>query len=101
MIDALNGIDGLNNSKDLPCDYPSHISSGILASKMVDVNDEKEVNSGTSIVKILENGQDALVTPCSLSLIVVLTSIINNHGIVPICFSMSGLLFGIIKTLLF
>ncbi|KAL2465661.1 hypothetical protein Adt_41512 [Abeliophyllum distichum] len=95
MIDALDGIDGLNGSKDLLWDYPGHISGGILASKLADINDEGEVNSGTSVVKILENGQEAPVTPSSLSLIVVPTSNINNFGIVPICSSMSGLPLGI------
>ncbi|KAL2518213.1 PMD domain-containing protein [Abeliophyllum distichum] len=95
IIDALDGIDGLNGSKDLPCDYPSHISGGILASKLADINDEGEVNSGTSVVKIPENEQEAPVTPSSLSLIVVPTSNINNRGITPICSSMSGLPFGI------
>ncbi|KAL2531895.1 PMD domain-containing protein [Abeliophyllum distichum] len=95
IIDALDGIDGLNGSKDLPYDYPSHISGGILASKLADINDEGEVNSGTSVVKIPENEQEAHVTPSSLSLIVVPTSNINNRGIAPICSSMSGLPFGI------
>ncbi|KAL2487068.1 PMD domain-containing protein [Abeliophyllum distichum] len=95
IIDALDGIDGLNGSKDLPCDYPSHISGGILASKLADINDEGEVNSGTSVVKIPENEQGAPVTPSSLSLIVVPTSNINNRGIAPICSSMSGLPFGV------
>ncbi|KAL2454049.1 hypothetical protein Adt_48453 [Abeliophyllum distichum] len=95
IIDALDGIDGLNGSKDLPCDYPSHISGGILASKLADINDEGEVNSGTSVVKIPENEQEAHVTPSSLSLIVVPTSNINNRGIAPICSSMSGLPLGI------
>ncbi|KAL2532075.1 PMD domain-containing protein [Abeliophyllum distichum] len=76
---------------DLLCDYPSHISGGILASKLAYINDEEEVNSGTSVVKIPENEQEALVTPSSLSLIVVPTSNINNRGIAPICSSMSGL----------
>ncbi|KAL2533512.1 Uncharacterized protein Adt_06863 [Abeliophyllum distichum] len=67
IIDALDGIDGLNGSKDLPCDYPSHISGGILASKLADINDEGEVNSGTSVVKIPENEQEAHVTPSSRS----------------------------------
>ncbi|KAL2498373.1 PMD domain-containing protein [Abeliophyllum distichum] len=95
IIDAVDGIDGLSGSKDLPCDYPSHISGGILASKLADINDEGEVNSGTSVVKIPENEQEAPVTPSSLSLIVVSSSIINNRGIAPICSSMSGLPFGI------
>ncbi|KAL2519686.1 hypothetical protein Adt_15933 [Abeliophyllum distichum] len=95
IIDALDGIDGLNGSKDLPCDYPSHINGGILASKLADINDEGEVNSRTSVVKIPENEQEAPVTPSSLSLIVVPTSNINNRGIAPICSSMSGLPFGI------
>ncbi|KAL2497193.1 PMD domain-containing protein [Abeliophyllum distichum] len=95
IIDALDGIDGLNGSKDLPCDYPSHISGGILASKLADINDEGEVNSGTSVVKIPENEQGAPVTPSSLSLIVVPTSNINNRGIAPICSSMSRLPFGV------
>ncbi|KAL2542683.1 hypothetical protein Adt_03661 [Abeliophyllum distichum] len=60
MIDALDGIDGFNGSKDPPCDYPSHISGGILASKLADINDEGEVNSRTSVVK---NGQEAPVIP--------------------------------------
>ncbi|KAL2497499.1 hypothetical protein Adt_23049 [Abeliophyllum distichum] len=47
IIDTLDGIDGLNGLKDLPYDYPSHISGGILASKLADINDEGEVNSGT------------------------------------------------------
>ncbi|KAL2486989.1 hypothetical protein Adt_31745 [Abeliophyllum distichum] len=79
MIDALDGIDGINSSKDLSCDYPSHISSGILISKLADINDEREVNSETLVVKILENGQKLPVTPYSLSLIVVPTSNINNR----------------------
>ncbi|KAL2517690.1 hypothetical protein Adt_13937 [Abeliophyllum distichum] len=54
IIDALDGIDGLNGSKELPCDYPRHISGGILVSKLADINDEREVNSETSVVKILE-----------------------------------------------
>ncbi|KAL2472114.1 Uncharacterized protein Adt_40250 [Abeliophyllum distichum] len=62
-LDGIDGIDGLNSSKDLLCDYPSHISGGILASKLADINDEGEVNSGTSVVKILENEQEAPVTP--------------------------------------
>ncbi|KAL2457484.1 hypothetical protein Adt_46352 [Abeliophyllum distichum] len=95
IIDALDGIDGVNGSKDLPCDYPSHISGGILASKLADINDEGEVNSGTSVVKIPENEQGAPVTPSLLSLIVVPTSNINNRGIAPICSSMSGLPFGV------
>ncbi|KAL2471144.1 Uncharacterized protein Adt_39280 [Abeliophyllum distichum] len=95
MIDALDRIDGLNGSKDLPYDYPSHISDGILASKLADINDDGEVNSGTSVVKILENRQEAAVTPSSLSLIVVPTSNINNRRIAPICSSMSRLLLGI------
>ncbi|KAL2471150.1 hypothetical protein Adt_39286 [Abeliophyllum distichum] len=97
MIDALDGIDGLNDPKDLPCDYPSHISSGILACMLIDINDEGEVNYGTSVVKILENGQEAHVIPSSLSLIVVPTSNINNRGIAPIYSSMSGLPLGITK----
>ncbi|KAL2461661.1 hypothetical protein Adt_45081 [Abeliophyllum distichum] len=95
IIDALDVIDGLNGSKDLPCDYPSHISGDILASNLAVINDEGEVNSGTSVVKIPENEQEAHVTPSSLSLIVVPTSNINNRGIAPICSSMSGLPFGI------
>ncbi|KAL2462061.1 Uncharacterized protein Adt_45481 [Abeliophyllum distichum] len=55
MIDSLDGIDGFNSSKDLPCDYPSHISGGILTFKLADSNDEEEVNSRTLVVKILEN----------------------------------------------
>ncbi|KAL2470503.1 hypothetical protein Adt_38639 [Abeliophyllum distichum] len=65
IIDVLDGIDSLNGSKDLPCDYPSHISGGILASKLADINDGGEVNSGTSVVKIPENEQEAHVTPSS------------------------------------
>ncbi|KAL2532102.1 hypothetical protein Adt_05453 [Abeliophyllum distichum] len=95
IIDALDGIDGLNGSKDLSCDYPSHIIGGILTSKLADINDKGEVNSGTSVVKIPENEQEAPVIPSSLSLIVVPTSNINNCGIAPICSSMSGLLLGI------
>ncbi|KAL2481972.1 Uncharacterized protein Adt_34938 [Abeliophyllum distichum] len=95
IIDALDGIDGLNCSKDLPCDYPSNISGGILVTKLADINDEGKVNSGTSVVKIPENEQEAPITPSSLSLIVVPSSNINNHGIAPICSSMSGLPFGI------
>ncbi|KAL2470472.1 Uncharacterized protein Adt_38608 [Abeliophyllum distichum] len=95
IIDALDGIDGLNGSKDLSCDSPSHISGGILASKLADINDEGEVNYGTSVVKIPENEQEAPVTPSSLSLIVVPTSNINNRGIAPICSSISGLPLGI------
>ncbi|KAL2532179.1 hypothetical protein Adt_05530 [Abeliophyllum distichum] len=97
MIDAFDGIDGLNSLKDVPCDYPSHISCDILTSKLVDINDDEEANYGTSVVKILENGQEAPVTPSSLSLIVVPTSNINNGGITPICSSMSGLPFEITK----
>ncbi|KAL2498280.1 hypothetical protein Adt_23830 [Abeliophyllum distichum] len=95
IIDALDGIDGLNSSKYLPCDYPSHISGGILTSKLAVVNDEEEVNSGTSVVKIPENEQEAHVNPSSLSLIVVPTSNINNRGIALICSSTSGLPLGI------
>ncbi|KAL2466025.1 hypothetical protein Adt_41876 [Abeliophyllum distichum] len=65
--------------------------------QLVDINDEREVNSGTSLVKIPENRQEAHVTPSSLSLIVVPAININNHVIVPICSSMSGLLLGITK----
>ncbi|KAL2526188.1 PMD domain-containing protein [Abeliophyllum distichum] len=97
IIDALDGVDDLNGSKYLPCDYPSHISSSILASKLADLNDEGELNSGTSVVKIPENEQGAPVTPSSLSLIVVHFSNLNNRGIAPICSSMSGLPFGITK----
>ncbi|KAL2472529.1 hypothetical protein Adt_40665 [Abeliophyllum distichum] len=95
MIDALDRIDGLNYSKDLPYDYPSHISGGILTCKLADINDEGEVNSRTSVVKILENRREAPVTPSSSSLIVVLISNIDNRGIAPICSSMSGLPLGI------
>ncbi|KAL2525807.1 hypothetical protein Adt_10861 [Abeliophyllum distichum] len=95
MIHALDGIDGLNGSKDLLYNYPSHISGSILASKLADINYKREVNSGTSVLKILENRQEATVTPSSLSLIVVRTSNINNRGIAPICSSMSGLPLGI------
>ncbi|KAL2486639.1 hypothetical protein Adt_31395 [Abeliophyllum distichum] len=91
MIDALDGIDGLNGLKDLSCDYLNHIN-GLLTSKLANINDEGEVNYGTSGVKIPENGQEKPVTPSSLSLIVVPTSNINNRGIAPICSSMSGLL---------
>ncbi|KAL2486364.1 hypothetical protein Adt_31120 [Abeliophyllum distichum] len=94
-LDIIDAIDGIDGSKDLSCDYPSHISGCILASKLADINDEREVNSGTSVVKIPENEQEAPVTPSSLSLIVVPTSNINNRGIAPICSSMSGLPFGI------
>ncbi|KAL2457320.1 hypothetical protein Adt_46412 [Abeliophyllum distichum] len=96
MIDVLDGIDGLNSSKDISCDYPSHTSGGISASKLADINDEGEVNSRTLVCKIPKNGQDTPVTPSSLSLIVVPTSNINNRGIAPICSSMSGLLLRII-----
>ncbi|KAL2526849.1 hypothetical protein Adt_11903 [Abeliophyllum distichum] len=95
MIDALDEIDGLNSLKDLPSDYPSHFNCDILASKLVDINDEKEVNSGTLVVKISENGQEPPVIPSSLSLIVVPASNINNRRIEPIYSSISGLLLGI------
>ncbi|KAL2498652.1 putative RNA-directed DNA polymerase [Abeliophyllum distichum] len=95
IIDALDGIDGLNGSKDLLCDYPSHISGGILASKLADINDEGEVNSRTSVVKILENEQEAPVTPSSLSLIVVPTSNINNRELHKFALLCLGLPFGI------
>ncbi|KAL2531935.1 PMD domain-containing protein [Abeliophyllum distichum] len=65
------------------------------ASKLTDINDEGEVNSGTSVVKIPENEQEAPVTLSSLPLIVVPSSNINNRGIAPICSSMFGLPFGI------
>ncbi|KAL2480604.1 hypothetical protein Adt_33570 [Abeliophyllum distichum] len=96
-LDIIDVLDGLNSSKDLSCDYPNHISGGILASKFTDINDEEEVNSGTSVVKIPENEQEAPVIPSSLSLIVVFSSNINNRGIAPICSSMSGLPFRITK----
>ncbi|KAL2491829.1 hypothetical protein Adt_27457 [Abeliophyllum distichum] len=95
MLDALDGIDRLNSSKYVPYDYPSYISGGILASKDKDINNHGKVNSGTSIVKITENGQEAPVILSSLSLIVVSTSTINNHEIVPICSSMFGIPFEI------
>ncbi|KAL2486391.1 hypothetical protein Adt_31147 [Abeliophyllum distichum] len=56
-----------------------------------------EVNSRISVVKILENRQEAPVITSLLSLIVVPTSNINNRGIAPICSSMSGLPLGITK----
>ncbi|KAL2492056.1 hypothetical protein Adt_27684 [Abeliophyllum distichum] len=62
---------------------------------LADINDKGEVNSGTSVVKIPDNEQEAHVTPSSLSLIVVSTSNINNCGIAPMCSSMSGLPLGI------
>ncbi|KAL2526030.1 hypothetical protein Adt_11084 [Abeliophyllum distichum] len=95
MIDALNGIYGLNSLKDLPIDYLNYINSDILVSKLADINDEEKVNSGTSMVKISENGQEAPVTPSLLSLIFVPTSNINNRGIAGIFSSMSGLPLGI------
>ncbi|KAL2480252.1 hypothetical protein Adt_33218 [Abeliophyllum distichum] len=61
VIDALDGIDEINSSKDLPCKYPSHINSGILASKLTYVNDEEEVNCETSVINAPETTQESFV----------------------------------------
>ncbi|KAL2511144.1 hypothetical protein Adt_16744 [Abeliophyllum distichum] len=61
----------------------------------LDIIDALDGIDGLNVVKIPENKQEAPVTLSSLSLIVVPSSNINNRGIAPICFSMSGLPFGI------
>ncbi|KAL2532341.1 hypothetical protein Adt_05692 [Abeliophyllum distichum] len=80
MIEALDGIYGL---KDLPYKYPNHISRGILASKLVDINGEEKANYGTSLVKIPKSRQEASVSPFLLSLIVVPTSNTSIPGPPP------------------
>ncbi|KAL2497957.1 hypothetical protein Adt_23507 [Abeliophyllum distichum] len=89
VIDTLDRIVALMVEKDLSCKQPSHISGGILASKLTDINDEEEMNFGTSVINNPETRQEAFVAGFPLALAITLPPKVNIQRVAPICSTMS------------
>lgn len=88
-INTLQGIDGIHDSHDLSCKYPSMINRDTSVLIMGNFNIENEVNSRTVRANISEINQRVSVVPSSLALVSIPPSQTNNYRAAPIYPSMS------------